>query len=101
MSKAPCASARRAPATPRTGSAGEAKVRVAGSGDTVVGDIHGRLDVDIAGSGDVNVASVSGPLDVHVAGSGDVKVAVGPCDRHDRRGGGLRRRRLPAASPTA
>jgi hypothetical protein len=61
----------------RTGSAGEAKVRVAGSGDTVVGDIHGRLDVDIAGSGDVNVASVSGPLDVHVAGSGDVKVASG------------------------
>lgn len=61
----------------RTGSAGEAKVRVAGSGDTAVGDIRGRLDVDIAGSGDVSVASVSGPLDVHVAGSGDVKVASG------------------------
>jgi hypothetical protein len=61
----------------RTGSAGEAKVRVAGSGDTAVGDIRGGLDIDIAGSGDVAVASVAGPLDVHVAGSGDVKVAAG------------------------
>jgi hypothetical protein len=61
----------------RTGSAGEAKVRVAGSGDTAVGDIRGGLDIDIAGSGNVTVASVSGPLDVHVAGSGDVKVAGG------------------------
>ena len=61
----------------RTGSATEAKVRVAGSGDTVVGDIRNGLDIDIAGSGDVAVASVTGPLGVHVAGSGDVKVAGG------------------------
>jgi hypothetical protein len=61
----------------RAGSAGSAKVRVAGSGDTVVGDIHGALNVDIAGSGDVTVASISGPLEVHVAGSGDVKVVSG------------------------
>lgn len=61
----------------RTGSAGEAKVRVAGSGDTTVGDVRGGLDVDIAGSGDVTVGSMAGPLGVHVAGSGDVKVAGG------------------------
>jgi hypothetical protein len=61
----------------RTGSSGPANVRVAGSGDTVVGDVRGGLDVDIAGSGDVAVASIAGPLDVHVAGSGDVKVAAG------------------------
>ena len=61
----------------RTGSAGEAKIRVAGSGDTALGDIKGQLTVDIAGSGDVQVASIQGPLDVHIAGSGDVKVAGG------------------------
>lgn len=61
----------------RTGSATEAKVRVAGSGDTVVGDIRGGLDIDIAGSGDVAVTSVTGPLGVHVAGSGDVRVGGG------------------------
>jgi hypothetical protein len=61
----------------RTGSAGAANVRLAGSGDAVVGDIRGGLAVDIAGSGDVTAASVAGPLDVHVAGSGDVKVASG------------------------
>jgi hypothetical protein len=61
----------------RTGSAGEAKIRVAGSGDTAVGEIRGPLDVDIAGSGNVGVVSVAGPLDVHIAGSGDVKIASG------------------------
>jgi len=61
----------------RTGSAREANIRVAGSGDTIVGDVHGGLDVDIAGSGDVAVSSIAGPLDVHVMGSGDVKVAGG------------------------
>jgi hypothetical protein len=61
----------------RTGSAGEAKIRVAGSGDTALGDIKGQLTVDIAGSGDVQVASIEGPLDVRIAGSGDVKVAGG------------------------
>ena len=61
----------------RAGSAGEAKVRVMGSGDTAVGDVRGPVEVDVAGSGDVTVASVAGPLDVHVAGSGDVRVAGG------------------------
>src|SRR5262249_14064970 len=58
----------------RTGSAGEAEIRVAGSGDTALGDVKGGLKVTIAGSGDVGVASISGPLDVHIMGSGDVKV---------------------------
>jgi hypothetical protein len=61
----------------RAGRAGEAKIRVAGSGDTSIAEVRGPVEVDIAGSGDVTVASVSGPLDVHVAGSGDVRVAGG------------------------
>lgn len=60
-----------------TGSAGEAKLRVAGSGDVFTADVRGRLDVDVAGSGDVTVSSMQGPLDVNIAGSGDVKVAQG------------------------
>lgn len=61
----------------RTGAAGEARIRVAGSGDVWTAEIRGPLDVDIAGSGNVSVASLSGPLEVKVAGSGDVKVAGG------------------------
>jgi len=61
----------------KAGSAGEAKLRVAGSGDARIGDIRGGLHVEIYGSGDVGVASISGPLEVHVSGSGDVKVAGG------------------------
>jgi hypothetical protein len=61
----------------RTGSAGGADVGVAGSGDTVMGEIRGPLDVDIAGSGDVTAASIAGAFKVRVAGSGDVKVAGG------------------------
>jgi hypothetical protein len=61
----------------RTGSAGETSIRVAGSGNTAIGDIRGELKVTIAGSGDVAVASLAGPMDVHVMGSGDVKIASG------------------------
>lgn len=61
----------------RTGSAGSAKIRIAGSGDVATAEINGGLEVDIAGSGDVAVASVAGPLDVNIAGSGDVKVGGG------------------------
>jgi len=61
----------------RAGSAGSARVKVAGSGDAWIGEIRGGLDVSIAGSGDVSAVSINGPLDVHVAGSGDVKVGGG------------------------
>jgi hypothetical protein len=61
----------------RAGSAGEARIHVAGSGNANMGDVHGPLDISIAGSGDVNVASLSGPLGVNVMGSGDVTVAGG------------------------
>ncbi len=61
----------------RAGSAGAAKIRVAGSGDTVIGEVRGPLEVDIAGSGDVTAASVNGPFKIHAAGSGDVRVAGG------------------------
>ena len=61
----------------RAGSAGEAALRVAGSGDISTQAIGGAFHVDIAGSGDVKAASVDGPLDVKTAGSGDVFVAAG------------------------
>ena len=67
----------------RAGSAGEAKVRVVGSGNTQIADVKGGLKVDIAGSGDVAVASVSGPVEVHVAGSGDVRIAGGRASELD------------------
>jgi hypothetical protein len=65
----------------RTGSAGSARIRIAGSGDVATAEIRGGLNVDIAGSGDVGVAAISGPLDVSVAGSGDVHVAGGRAPR--------------------
>lgn len=61
----------------RTGRAGSAQIRVAGSGNVATADIAGELDVDIAGSGDVAARSVQGPLKVSIAGSGDVTVAGG------------------------
>jgi hypothetical protein len=61
----------------RAGAAGEAKIRVAGSGDVVMSDVHGPVEIEVAGSGDVTVGAISGPLEVRVAGSGDVKVAGG------------------------
>ncbi len=64
-------------ANARTGTAGEAKLRVTGSGDISTADVRGRVDVDVAGSGEVRVRSVAGPLHVHVAGSGDVAVLGG------------------------
>jgi hypothetical protein len=65
----------------RTGSAGEASLRVAGSGDVTTREVRGPLDVDVAGSGDVWVASVSGgALEAKIAGSGNVTVAGGRAD---------------------
>lgn len=63
-----------------TGRAGEAHVRVAGSGDVKTKAIAGGLQVDMAGSGDVWTASIAGPLDVKIAGSGDVRVAGGKAE---------------------
>lgn len=61
----------------RTGAAGEAQLRVSGSGDVATAEVRGRLDIDMAGSGDVRVKSMAGALDVHMAGSGDVVVEDG------------------------
>lgn len=61
----------------RAGSAGEAKLRTAGSGDVWMGDVRGRTEIEIAGSGDVAMGQIAGPLEIRVAGSGDVKVAGG------------------------
>ena len=61
----------------RTGSAGEAKIRIAGSGNVATAEVRGGADVNIAGSGDVAMVSIGGPLSVSIAGSGDVSVAGG------------------------
>jgi len=61
----------------RTGTAGSAAPRLAGSGDVSTADIRGGLNVDIAGAGDVITRSINGPLSVSIAGSGDVTVAAG------------------------
>lgn len=60
------------------GSAGQAKIRTAGSGDVWMADVaRGPVEIEIAGSGDVAMGQIAGPLHVRVAGSGDVKVAGG------------------------
>lgn len=61
----------------RAGTAGQAKLRLAGSGDIAMAAVYGPLEVDVAGAGDVRVKSMSGPLEVHMAGSGDVVVDAG------------------------
>jgi hypothetical protein len=61
----------------RAGAAGQAKIRVAGSGDVVMADVRGSAEVEVAGSGNVTLGTISGPLEIRVAGSGDVKVAGG------------------------
>lgn len=61
----------------RLGTAGQANLRAAGSGDIRTQGVSGPLHVDVAGSGDVWVASVNGELDVKIAGSGNVTVAGG------------------------
>ncbi|MCR5875360.1 DUF2807 domain-containing protein [Phenylobacterium sp. J426] len=61
----------------RTGQAGSAEIKIAGSGDVATAEIRGGVDIDIAGSGGVAVRSVQGPLSVSIAGSGDVTVAGG------------------------
>jgi hypothetical protein len=61
----------------RTGAAGSASLRIAGSGNVWTAPIRGGLNVDIAGSGDVVARSINGPLSISVAGSGDVMVAGG------------------------
>jgi hypothetical protein len=61
----------------RTGTAGQASLRIAGSGDIATAEVRGPLDVDVAGAGNVRVKSMAGPLDVHIAGGGDVTIFNG------------------------
>ena len=61
----------------RAGSAGAAEVAVAGSGDVVMREVRGPLNVGSSGSGGISVANLRGPLTVRIAGSGDVKVDAG------------------------
>ena len=61
----------------RTGSAGAAKIRLAGPGDVATADVKGKVEIDVAGPGNVSVASVAGPLTVRSMGSGNVKIGAG------------------------
>jgi hypothetical protein len=59
------------------GTAGQAHLQVAGSGDMTTRAIAGGVDVDVGGSGEVKVEQVSGPVRIRVGGSGDVEIAGG------------------------
>ena len=61
----------------RAGAAGAAEVAVAGSGDVLMREVRGPLNVGSSGSGGISVATLRGPLTVRIAGSGDVKVDAG------------------------
>ena len=61
----------------RFGSVGSLWMRVAGSGDVAATVVKNGLDIRIAGSGSGNVGSASGPLDVNLAGSGGVSINGG------------------------
>ena len=61
----------------RTGLAGAAVLRLAGSGGITTRDIAGPVDAMNLGSGDIEVASVQGAFKASIAGSGHVKVAGG------------------------
>jgi hypothetical protein len=60
-----------------TGSAGEALLRISGSGDISTRAIKGGLSAVSAGSGNIHAASVDGPMDVRVVGPGDVRAEGG------------------------
>jgi hypothetical protein len=62
------------------GSVGALKADLAGSGDAVIGDIHGPLKLDVAGSGNLTATKVNGPLNISIAGAGSVKIADGLAD---------------------
>jgi len=61
----------------RTGTAGAAELRVAGSGDIATRDIAGPVDAMNVGAGDIDVASVRGAFKARIAGSGHVRAAGG------------------------
>ncbi len=57
------------------GRTASARISMAGSGKTVVGDVAGELRLDIAGSGHVQ-AHNAGSVKANIAGSGDATVAA-------------------------
>lgn len=67
----------------RTGQAGAAELRVAGSGDIATREIAGPVVAMNVGSGNVDVASVQGPFNARIAGSGHVTVAGGHASAMD------------------
>ena len=61
----------------RTGQAGGAALRAAGSGAISTREIDGPVEAMNVGSGDIEVASVRGNFSARIAGSGHVRVAAG------------------------
>jgi hypothetical protein len=51
-----------------------------GSGDAVLGAVHGPLHLEVAGSGNLTATKVTGPVRIEIAGAGSVKIADGLAD---------------------
>lgn len=56
---------------------GEASVRVAGTGEVVLGVVREGLAASLAGEGDLTAARVDGPTNIAVQGEGDVTIRGG------------------------
>jgi hypothetical protein len=56
---------------------GEASVRVAGTGEVVLGVVRDGLAASLAGEGDLTAARVDGPTNIAVQGEGDVTIRSG------------------------
>jgi hypothetical protein len=61
----------------RAGSAGEADLSVAGSGDIGLQAVRGGVNAVSSVAGDISVESLDGPFNIHIAGSGDVRARSG------------------------
>lgn len=57
--------------------AGQASVRVAGSGEVVLGVVREGLVASLAGAGDLVAARVDGPTNIAIQGAGDVTIRDG------------------------
>jgi hypothetical protein len=61
----------------RAGSASEARISTAGSGDIYTRILTGGLEANIAGSSDIHVEQASGPVKARISGSGDLTIGGG------------------------
>ena len=61
----------------RTGTAGEARISLAGSGDVYTRAIADGVEASISGSSDIKIDQASGPVKVRISGSGDLGIGGG------------------------